>query len=182
MAAAGAGSRRTDGASAAQGSSVNRLRRGSATRTPDRHTRKADLPIEPECQPRGEPPYGNSAASPAARLGWADRAVFAALIRLLPTRLRAPGWSLPAPSCGGTAASSPAGGHTARAAKWPTRRLGLHPHSCPGMSRRCSAPPKVVFNLGECPTGARRLSTLMPGKALGDEGRHNRSYPRRLWS
>ena len=42
--------------------------------------------------------------NPRARLDWADRAVMAALRRLLPGRLRATGWSPLGPSCAGTAA------------------------------------------------------------------------------
>ncbi len=41
---------------------------------------------------------------PRPRLDWADRAILAALIRLLPARLRAHRLSPPAPSCAGTAA------------------------------------------------------------------------------
>ena len=42
-------------------------------------------------------------ANPRARLDWADRTVLAALIRLLPARLRVHRLALLAPSCGGTA-------------------------------------------------------------------------------
>jgi hypothetical protein len=41
---------------------------------------------------------------PQPRLDWADRAVLAVLIRLLPESCGRTGWSPPAPSCGGTAA------------------------------------------------------------------------------
>ena len=45
--------------------------------------------------------------NPKPNLHWADRAVMAALIRLLPGRLRAHRLVTPAPSCAGTAAWSP---------------------------------------------------------------------------
>jgi putative transposase len=43
-------------------------------------------------------------ANPKPRLDWAGRAVLAALIGLLPARLRMHRLVTPAPSCGGTAA------------------------------------------------------------------------------
>jgi putative transposase len=44
---------------------------------------------------------------PRPQLDWADRAVLAVLIRLLPGSCGRTGWSPQAPSCGGTAAWSP---------------------------------------------------------------------------
>jgi hypothetical protein len=51
-------------------------------------------------------------AHPRPRLDWAGRAVLAVLIGLLRGRLRAHRLVTPAPSCGGTAAWSPANGPT----------------------------------------------------------------------
>jgi hypothetical protein len=50
--------------------------------------------------------------TPRPRLDGAGRAVLAALIRHLPRRLRATGWSRQEPSCGGTAAWSERSGPT----------------------------------------------------------------------
>jgi hypothetical protein len=48
--------------------------------------------------------------NPRRSIDWADRALFAVLIRLLPKDLRAYGWSLRARSCDGTGAwSRPSG-------------------------------------------------------------------------
>ena len=46
-------------------------------------------------------------ANPRPRLDWADRAILATLIRLLPGKLRAHRLVTPTLSCGGTAAWSP---------------------------------------------------------------------------
>ena len=43
-------------------------------------------------------------ANPKPRLDWADRAVFAALVRRLPPMLRGHGWLHPARSCAGIVA------------------------------------------------------------------------------
>jgi len=49
-------------------------------------------------------------ANPRSRLDWADCAVLAALIRLLPPRLRMRRLAIPVPPCAGTAASSRSSG------------------------------------------------------------------------
>jgi putative transposase len=50
--------------------------------------------------------------NPRPRLDWADRAILATLIRLLPARLRMHRLVTPAPSCGGIVGWSPANGPT----------------------------------------------------------------------
>jgi len=67
---------------------------------------------------------------PRRRLDWADRAVMAALIRLLPGKAASAGWSHPAPSCGGTIAWSP-GRHGQAAAQMTSLAISVRELSTP---------------------------------------------------